>query len=1001
MVTIAQARSQIAAQRAELQARERQIKDIALRKLTREELGKRTRAELLQRTKQEQALSAQKEQAIEVLKPYEKQLETAEKEIGRVESAMAEQRKIWKEAKYHFYERTPVFMVQDSSVRKTLQLMYGKGSIEAAEAARKEIELIETPKIESTELKPIYRNGVLVGYDDPVRKMSILPEFYKGIPFPTFEFLIPEYERLRKLGITPPTPSPICSVGVIEDIREPIPTVVSPLKPLPERVMFRISAALTEAGMMGKEKVRDFAGALSTLTTVPASLVEEQRVESINLPSIPGGTQMTRPVDFQDIDTGVLPPMQNLELKSTKILTDFSLGKISENYALQKLEKAQDQYIWEESKRTAALRFIENAGIGALTVLAPPIGFSIIGVSGADAIARRKEIIAFAKAHPKAAALQFAAGVAGGMVGAGVVSMLKTKAVKFKEPTIKLVGKSRIKLINKILENLEPDQRIEFAVMKKTATRAFEIDIPSPKNKVSLKIVEFTKNGKKMFAGLEFVDGKVRTGVGGLSFAKGTGGDAQIITRSIRLHTKKGLTNLEMAEYLERVSTKAVKSKGLKSIALTENEVKLAKMFDLKGLTPDQVREILRRPLFGAKEAQKRMNVPFTDAEFKSAVKISKSKFITSRDIVKTRLTSLNEQLGPLLAERDIVDIRVVERGIGTVDIEFNLPKPVIKIKPKIGEVRVPGKVRGIGIIIKKSKLPERTPLSRTFTKKTDTILLKKISSGEKIRQLQKLKQEVSPVGAYKSIAKTIQQERINLAIKQAQGKALVTGVITGIKTTEKTRELIKEKQSQLIKQLSKPKDGQSIVLVSPTIVKEAEKLAIAGKITPLQLQALKTKLILKQRLITPAARVPTKAPRLPIVVPIIKIPKGVSPTKTVKALIGLGKQGVDIVIGLKERKQKIIRKNLPPFKAFKFGREFVDKNIEASYKLVPSGKKARGKDIKPFNVGMKFRPSKVNPLFLVEKRKYRLDSPLEKAQIRRARRLTPRKKVKTRKRRK
>ena len=102
-----------------------------------------------------------------------------------------------------------------------------------------------------------------------------------------------------------------------------------------------------------------------------------------------------RPVDFRDINTGRLPPKQNLELATNKILFDFNQGKISETSALTKLETTQKKFIFDESKRTAGLRFVEGAGIGALTMIAPPVGWSIIGILGADAVIRRKEILNF------------------------------------------------------------------------------------------------------------------------------------------------------------------------------------------------------------------------------------------------------------------------------------------------------------------------------------------------------------------------------------------------------------------------------------------------------------------------------------------------------------------------------------------------------------------------------------------------------------------------------
>ncbi len=1010
MVTTAQARQQLSIQRQSLQQQRQQIQQTRLRALTRAEVAKQTKESIAQRQIQSTQLEGQKRQALKTLKLTEKQFEVSEKAIKNVEAInAARNREIaeWKLARKLINTGRIVEGASDPSIRSKIKELQAKGLT------------IPIPKSQQVEVKietiPAFRN-IFTG---EIIRQSIRPEDVPTHFKPIQVSAIPSAREKLLISLGLP---PIIPIEEIKDIKKPLPPTISLPTPTPkittpdEILKQKIISGIQTIGKPIKDIVGKVGEATVTLAertgkliTIPASSAKEGKVELIKLPSIPGGTQQTRPVDFRDVDKGILPPQQNLELKVNRTLFKFSQGQITETKALAELEAAQKKFILDESKRTAALRFVEGAGIGILTVLAPPVGMTLIGLSGADAIAKRREVLAFAKANPKAAAIQFVAGVAGGLIAGGGIKAIKTKSITFREPTIKLTGQARTKFIKNIIKRFEPDQRVELAKnIKETSTRTFSVDIPSPKNKVSLKIVEFTKDGSKRFAGLEYINGKPNSAIGGFSFVKGKGGDARIITRSIRTYTKRGLTNLELAEYLERVKTKAVKSKGLRSAALTENEVKLSKKFDLKGLTPDQVREVLRRPLFGVKESQRRMNNPFTDAEFNRAVGMSKSQFTTVRDIVKARVTNLDKQLGSLIAERDIIDIRVLERGAGTVDIKFNLPQPTFKFKPKIGRTRVPGKASGIGIVVKKLKkgeiprTPKRTPLSRTFADETSQILQQEISKANKVKLLQKLKQDVSPVGAFKSIAKRIQQERINLAIRRTKVKVgikvgIKVGVATGIASAQDFKNLSRQKQVQLVKTLSKQKNGQTLGQVSTTIVKEAEKMALGGKITQVQLQTLKSKLLLRQRIITPTARKltpPTKIPPPPV---IIKVPSGVSKTKTVKALAGLGKQGVDIIIGLKERKKQILRKNLPAFKALKFGRAYVDRNIQASFRLVPSGKKAKGKDIQPMNIGIKFRPSKTNPLFLVEKRKFRIDHPKEKAALRRARKITSRKKVKRR----
>ncbi|KKK87417.1 hypothetical protein LCGC14_2753450, partial [marine sediment metagenome] len=298
--------------------------------------------------------------------------------------------------------------------------------------------------------------------------------------------------------------------------------------------------------------------------TVPDSAIRENKVISVNLPSIIGGTQITRPVDFTDIDTGRLPNEQNLELKTTRIFTDFNTGKLSEQKALDDLEKAQKKFIFDESKRTAGLRFVEGVGVGVLTALAPPLGWTVIGLGTADALFKRKEVLEFAKKNPKAAALQFSAGIIGGFVGAGGVKAAAIKKAIIKEPVINIVGKARTRLRNQIIENLDTDLRVKLEIpIKTTATRAFEIKIPSPKNNVVLRILEFSKDGVRNFAGVELVKGKVKTTLKGITLGKGAKGSTDLITRVIRKNTKRGLTSLEVSQFLER--TKLVGSRNIQN----------------------------------------------------------------------------------------------------------------------------------------------------------------------------------------------------------------------------------------------------------------------------------------------------------------------------------------------------------------------------------------------------------------------------------------------------
>jgi len=94
---------------------------------------------------------------------------------------------------------------------------------------------------------------------------------------------------------------------------------------------------------------------------------------------------------------------------------------------------------------------------------------------------------------------------------------------------------------------------------------------------------------------------------------------------------------------------------------------------------------------------------------------------------------------------------------------------------------------------------------------------------------------------------------------------------------------------------------------------------------------------------------------------------------------------GVNVIVG-KGKKQKIVARNLPPNLALRMGIQRISKNITASFVLKSSGRQATRSDIARFRPGNKFRPGKQDPLRIVEKRQFRLDTRSEIAQIKSAR---------------
>lgn len=209
----------------------------------------------------------------------------------------------------------------------------------------------------------------------------------------------------------------------------------------------------------------------------------------------------------------------------------------------------------------------------------------------------------------------------------------------------------------------------------------------------------------------------------------------------------------------------------------------------------------------------------------------------------------------------------------------------------------------------------------------------------------------------------------LDIGTKQKQIKLfdIKASVRSGIKTQQKT--MIDTKQKTKIKSIMDIKTQQKI------------KQKMKTPLKTISMTATKPKTIFSNLVSRSISKVPKKK------IPKRRIPIKI-PTPTPKKLrdkldeIIRKKQSVNIVTGMKVGKEKIIGKRLAPNRALKFAQQYVDKNIQASFRLKVNKKKPLRKDIKKSGLGKKFRLSRNDPLFLVEHRKYRLDSRMETRDI-------------------
>ena len=427
-----------------------------------------------------------------------------------------------------------------------------------------------------------------------------------------------------------------------------------------------------------------------------------------------------------------------------------------------------------------------------------------------------------------------------------------------------------------------------------------------------------------------------------------------------------------IADLFKKVKLKGIKGKrGSAQVSVVKTKVKKKgkkkvkdKKKKIKEFTQEEIDELiaeLERRLINAETPREQMKIL---AEIFSKLKTPEQK-ANFRKLVQ------------LLFDREILKIEVIITG--------KIPKVRVKRPVKIKEEVIP--------IVKKPKKKKKVKVEEVAP------VVSGIFAGKQIffdtKQIAPSQIMFEPV-----VTPSALPRQISVA-KQKFGLLVTQGVSQKVLQAQAFKLLTLQKQQSKLKQVSQLKFKTTLLLSQSQRARQKQKERQALK----SLALLKTKQALKQKFV-PKQVFKIKAPTkkvfkigLPPPPFIPKLPKGVESTLLVKTLQGKGKQGFNIITGMKIGKQEIIGKNLPAFRALKKASKFVDKNIQASFKLVPTGKKAKTKDIKPFNVGIKFRPSKRDPLFVVEKRKFRLDSPFEVRQIKQAKAAKPRKrKVKRRK---
>lgn len=619
---------------------------------------------------------------------------------------------------------------------------------------------------------------------------------------------------------------------------------------------------LGDLSFKGKEILENVVNTPSLLIPkeTPVQLITEE-------PKIIGGTLIKRKPTIQDVDKGLLPPQQELNIKINDILLRFSTGSINESQADRELKTSQRDFIRKETTRTLPADVAISIAIGAASVLAPPIGLTLGGLFGAKAFIDRKKILNFAKENPKTFSKVLAANIIGGLAGGGVAGISKAGSIRLKSPTIKFGGKGKITFTQQQLKNLDTGFERNLKSGRITNTREIEVKVPNPEGKdVTLKILQFEKDGKIGFFGQEIVDGVPTKNIRGAGRVTDSQAITNIITNRIKLGFRGKVKGVEVKQFLEQINSKIIgKRKAVKASFLTEVETRLASKLGAKGLKAEGFRELVRKQL-GDKAFKGKSKKPFTADEFSKAERLSKLQLTSQVKIIKARQTK-TVALFEKVDGKIFKDVTTLTKKVAPGKFKVKKTIQLAKEKPFKGdgtfEVKIPELILAKG----KKTVFKTVEVGAGFIKKLPKIAKEKPTfvriSGKKIKLLpgQELKRAATidrikngkPVRVRTLIVRQKgkitggQRIKIETPIRVPKGSKVVSisrpdglRVLRVVKKQQKPSTVLKS----IVKDATK-KQGQNILKIKKAGLGVAQEL---GKSTQAKLlRVFKTKNIVSQ----------------------------------------------------------------------------------------------------------------------------------------------------------
>jgi len=625
----------------------------------------------------------------------------------------------------------------------------------------------------------------------------------------------------------------------------------------------QIDAAITKIPGVNRglfKGLGDTARDISEGTRFKASKEKPVTEVDITPTQLSKGTRITRAPTLEE-----MAPQQRAKTELQRVVLQIEQGTLKEDEAAKKIKELQKKYEFSGAKRQAGPLFVESAAKGALATAFPVVG---VPVAVADLLQLNpvQAVRAF-KRNKKATGLLlgagFAGGITGGAVAGGTRAALKTTGLD--DIKVKYSGNVRTKRVLNVLEDVE-GQQISQGTKKVTGTGAYDIDIPIAKGKnIKLKLIEFTKNGKRQYFGEALDDGKIISGVKGEAIV-GTGdaGASKVISRFIETRAgKKGLKNVRISEILEDIKVGGQGKVGKFKTQQTQSEARLAKQLDLDNLKPTEFRSIIRKAIFGEEAARARAGQPFTKAEFNKAKQLSKSEFASFLEQTNIRLSKTEGAFeSGTRALKTILDIRGKEFGAGKIKPLIqtdNLGRTFrargLKFKGQKVQSAIRGRSFGVGDSpIKFVKAPKRTPLSKTFGKTSQQLIQKQKpipKPTSKTSALSLLKNKVKPTATLKGLAKGIQRGAqtsfIKSAVKTGARVGSLIGVGTGIKTAARTS----AKETQAMKRKAKQEELLQTKTSQVDLIKTAQKPQIKEVVKEAQLEKTRQTELQKTKLDT------------------------------------------------------------------------------------------------------------------------------------------------------